>query len=36
VITTRRRIITRSATCLPHRRQATPTACSSMPRGRST
>jgi hypothetical protein len=33
VTTTRRRIIARSATCLPHRRQATLTVQSSMPRG---
>jgi hypothetical protein len=36
VTTTRRRIATRSATCLPRQRQATPTVRSSTPRGRST
>jgi hypothetical protein len=36
VITTRWRIVVRNVTCLPRRRQATPTARSSMPRGRST
>jgi hypothetical protein len=36
VTTTRRRTVTRSATCLPRWRQATPMVCSSMPRGRST
>jgi hypothetical protein len=36
MITTRWRIVARSATCLPRRRQATPTARSSTPRGRST
>jgi hypothetical protein len=36
VMTTRQRIVARSATCLPRRRQATPMVHSNMPRGRST
>jgi hypothetical protein len=36
VTTTCWRIASRSTTCLPRRRQATPTVCSSMPRGQST
>jgi hypothetical protein len=36
VTTTRQRIVVRSATCLPHWRQATPMARSSTLRDRST
>jgi hypothetical protein len=36
VTTTHRRIVARSATCLPHRRQATLMVHSSTPRDRST
>jgi hypothetical protein len=36
VIAASRRIVARSATCLPRRRQAIPMAHSNMPRGRST
>jgi hypothetical protein len=35
VMTTRRKLAARSATCLPHRRRATPMVRSSMPKGRS-
>jgi hypothetical protein len=36
VTTTHRRIVARSKTCLPRRKQATTTVHSRMPRGRST
>jgi hypothetical protein len=36
VITSSRKTVTTSATCLPHRRQATPTSRSNKTRGRST